>query len=170
MVQSAGWLTAGYVVSATGVNPFLSILFFELPFTLHCWQKGYLANHTPLMVYGVCLLVFAVIFGLGLWAGLTFSYSDFPLFSWTIGACSTINLIDLIKNDGYLTDFIEENAAYLSAAGYQALDQKRHKQPTLSPSLAQQHTPPSPTARLFGRLKQYLCIRIKIGNLEIGIE
>lgn len=170
LAHSLAWLVAGFLVCVTGLNPLLSILFFELPLLTQFKTKGYFENDTPYMVYLCCFGLFAFIFGLEIWLGLTYAHSDWPYFTMAIAVCAIINLISLNNDPIHRHDFIEDNTAYLSPLGYQEL--VRHS----SPKQVEAPSQPAPNQKraarrgMLGQLKRYLRIRIKIGRWEIAIE
>lgn len=169
LTHAVAWLVAGFVVCTTGLNPFFSILFFELPLLLQFKKKGYFESGTPLKVYLVCLALFALISGLGIWLGAMYAQANWPYFTLAIGLCVLANAFSLKYDPTHKNDFIEDNTAYLSTRGYQELI--RHREPhSQAPEKSPQPEAMPAYSGIMSLLKRCLRIRIKIGQWEIGIE
>lgn len=167
-LNGLGWLSAGAVIGVVSINPLLSILLFDLPLALQYRRKGYFQVNTPFLVYGLGLLLFAV---LG-WAGLYFALGAAKQFGGYclsgIGLCVVVVLLDLLFNPRNRIDFIRDNEAYLSPLGQHHLVENN---PRLHYRSAQKMRKGKRSPRgLLLWLKRYLAFRLKLGSWIIVVE
>jgi hypothetical protein len=121
LFSSLLWFCAGFILSMIGINPFLSLLFFDLPMALSFLRKGYFHSITPIVSYSASLLIVGLICVFG-WRGASIFGKDyFNLFLYGLGVAFIPGIFALFRIHDALTDFIQDNQAYLSAEGKQAL-------------------------------------------------
>ncbi len=164
-----GWLLAGAMIGIFCVNPFLSILLFDLPLALTCLRKGYFQVKTPFVVYALGLVFFAALGMLVLPVVLAYVQRFWVACVTGLLACMAIALLDLLLNPRNRLDFIQDNQSYLSPLGIQHLVE-RTWQAEAQPNRQKATSERQNVSGLTLLLKRYLAFRIKLGSWLIVVE
>jgi len=164
-----GWLLVGGLIGIFCVNPFLSILLFDLPLALTYLRKGYFQEKTPFVVYALGLAFFAALGLLVLPAVLAYAQRFLAACVTGLLICMAIALLDLVFNPRNRLDFIQDNQSYLSPLGVRHLVEQGW-QADMQPDKKKVTSERRNTSGLTLLLKRYLAFRIKLGSWLIVVE